>query len=75
MANVTPPGGAPDSGKLSGANDQGNQPTKNFFPSMPFTPKEYKEFMSNTFKFLSQIVKHDMQRMKKQMEKMKRMET
>lgn len=75
MPSVQPPNNAPGSGKTGGADDQGNQPTKNFFPSMPFTPKEYKEFMSNTFKFLSQIVKHDMQRMKKQMEKMKRMET
>ena len=77
MGSVQPPSGAPGSGKLGGSDDssQGPQVPKNFFPSMHFTPKEYEEFMDNEFIFLSQIVKHDMQRMKEQMEKMKREET
>ncbi len=77
MSEAIPPTGAPGApGTPPGqtGSDGNNAAPIYFFPSMPFTPEEYKEFMKNEFKFLSQIIKHDMQKMKKAMQKMKRME-
>ena len=76
MSEAIPPTGAPGAspGQTGNSNDSNAAPI-NFFPSMPFTPEQYKEFLKNEFKFLSQIVKHDMEQMKKAMQKMKRMET
>lgn len=66
MSNpVQPPGPSPTDPSQSGVS-QGQDPQEmtHFFPSMPMTKKEYTQFLNNEFKFFSQIVKHDMQRMK-----------
>ena len=75
MAEAIPPTGAPGAspGQAGGSSDDNAAPIY-FFPNMPFTREQYKEFLKNEFKFLSQIVKHDMEQMKKAMQKMKRME-
>lgn len=71
MSEAVPPTGAP--GSQGAPSDQGSQsPPRQLFPSMPFSPEQYKQFMKNEFKILSQLIKHDMQRMKKAMEEMKR---
>ncbi len=78
MGMIKPPdsSGPGQAGGAQGGGDQGNQAANiNFFPSMPFTPEQYREFMKTEFKFMSQIVKHNMQRMKKAMQKMKQRES
>ncbi|MCP5509195.1 MAG: hypothetical protein H7A39_02130 [Chlamydiales bacterium] len=74
MSEAIPPSGAPGAhGASSNPTDQDSQsPPRQLFPTMPFSAEQYKQFMKNEFKILSQIIKHDMQRMKKAMEEMKR---
>ena len=66
MSNpVQPPGSSPtDPNQAHSAQDQNPQEMTNFFPSMPMDKEQYKQFLDNEFKFLSQIVKHDLARMK-----------
>ena len=75
MAESIPPTG-PGAVQPPENTNQDDQPADiHFFSTMPFTKKQFHEFLNNEYKFLAAIIRHEMQRMKKALQKMKRMET
>ena len=73
MSNpIQPPGPSPtDPNQQANSQNDEAAPLYNPFPGFLQTKDQVKQFLTNEFKFMSQIVKHDMQRMKEAQRKLR----